>query len=813
MRYPHRRVRLYDKDPIVCAIWGYLIRVSPGEIRNLPLVFDHIDELKVPQEVKWLLGFWANRATVNPSKSPSKWMRQLGQQQTGVYWSVVIRERLARQVDFIRHWTVTQCSYEQIPDDTATWFIDPPYDSKAGEYYRYGRKDIDYKHLGEWCQSRSGQVIVCEQVGANWLDFRPFRDFKGLRGVSKEAIWTKTDESPGLLSPKSSNLISFPAANKDGRKHYLLAPPELRDETKAEFGDDLYKHGHILTAAGTNAIPLPKILRFHVPEGSVIGDVTLGKEVPSEVRKEESQLCVGGEVSPLTSIHNQEFTSWAASYSGPRFHASFSDVPFGIGFMGKAWDSPGGPAAYQALAKQWGEAMLSVLYPGAVVFLFGGTRTWHRLASGMEDAGFEMFDTVMWLRGDGFPKAQDIGKLIDRKNGNGSKVRGTQASAESSSWSGHKTSQFKPAWQPVLCLRAPRGNLTFAELALKYGTGSLNVDGARFGSGAKKWDPPKGGIFHASEPGDQRFIDNPLGRYPANLILDEESAKLLDAQSGVSKSRRDAGGQSKKGGDIYLHGMQSRNGSTHTDEGGASRFIYVAKASKKERGEGNSHPCVKPLALCRHLATLLLPPSSEEPRRILVPFAGSGSEMIGAKQAGWDEIVGVDQDAHYCEIAKRRLKALADCLGQSSVGALPPVKRRVSTLFWACPRPKTKHWGSGQVWGRICRIFGTPDAAFGKTDGIPEGIAAYDLNNGYDWKRLPLPDNYHAFGFWDPPYDHMYRLEALEIWRVCRRLAILHPRIYPKSWFVGCRREAVVAVTFGPYKVIRCLSIFTKEKP
>jgi hypothetical protein len=240
LRYPHRRVRLYDKDPIICAIWHYLIGVSPEEIRKLPLIFNHIDELEVPQEVKWLLGFWANRATVNPSKSPSKWMRQLGQQQTGVYWSAEIRERLARQVDFIRHWTVAQCSYEQIPDQAATWFIDAPYDSRAGEYYRYGRKDIDYKHLGEWCQSRSGQVIVCEQVGATWLDFRPFRNFKGLRGVSKEAIWTKTDESPVLLSPKSSNLISFPAANKDDKKHFWLTPPELRDETKAEFGDELH---------------------------------------------------------------------------------------------------------------------------------------------------------------------------------------------------------------------------------------------------------------------------------------------------------------------------------------------------------------------------------------------------------------------------------------------------------------------------------------------------------------------------------------------------------------------------------------------
>ena len=108
------------------------------------------------------------------------------------------------------------------------------------------------------------------------------------------------------------------------------------------------------------------------------------------------------------------------------------------------------------------------------------------------------------------------------------------------------------------------------------------------------------------------------------------------------------------------------------------------------------------------------------------------------------------------------------------------------------------HLGSGQVWDRICRIFGTPDAAFGKTDGIPEGIAYYDLSNGYDWKRLLLPDDYHLFGFWDPPYfndDHtrfkMFKREAQEIWRVCKRLAILHPLVYPTSWFAGAGQMCI----------------------
>ena len=129
-------------------------------------------------------------------------------------------------------------------------------------------------------------------------------------------------------------------------------------------------------------------------------------------------------------------------------------------------------------------------------------------------------------------------------------------------------------------------------------------------------------------------------------------------------------------------------------------------------------------------------------------------------------------------------------------------KGPVFASFWACPRPLTRHWGSGQVWERICKELGVPDAAFGKTDGIPSGITSYDLKNGYDWKFLPLGDNHHKFGFFDPPYfsdNHkrfrMFKKEAQEIWRTCQRLAILHPMIYPMSWFPGARRAVLRGVT------------------
>ncbi len=131
--------------------------------------------------------------------------------------------------------------------------------------------------------------------------------------------------------------------------------------------------------------------------------------------------------------------------------------------------------------------------------------------------------------------------------------------------------------------------------------------------------------------------------------------------------------------------------------------------------------------------------------------------------------------------------------------------------FWACPRAMTKHWGSGQVFDRITKSFGLPDVAFGKTDGIPEGIKAVDKNNGYEWNDLPFKDNEFSFGYWDPPYDKMYKKETQEIWRCCKKLAILHTHIYPTSWLEDAKRVGMVAVTMGPLKQIRCLQVFQKQ--
>jgi hypothetical protein len=141
------------------------------------------------------------------------------------------------------------------------------------------------------------------------------------------------------------------------------------------------------------------------------------------------------------------------------------------------------------------------------------------------------------------------------------------------------------------------------------------------------------------------------------------------------------------------------------------------------------------------------------------------------------------------------------------------VKSAIKFDFWACQRPLTHRWGSGQVFVRITKQLGPPDVAFGKTDGIPDDVLAVDKELNYDWIDLPYPNNHFNFGYWDPPYDHLYKKEGIEIWRTCKRLAILHTHIWPRAWLKGSIREAMIAVTMGSMKQIRCLQVFRKELP
>ena len=135
--------------------------------------------------------------------------------------------------------------------------------------------------------------------------------------------------------------------------------------------------------------------------------------------------------------------------------------------------------------------------------------------------------------------------------------------------------------------------------------------------------------------------------------------------------------------------------------------------------------------------------------------------------------------------------------------------------FWACQRPLTHRWGSGQVFHRIEAEIDHIDVAFGATDGVPEACFVVDRNTGYEWLKLPFGDNEFRFGYWDPPYDRLYKKEGQEIWRTCQKLAILHTYIWPRAWLdyvAKSQRVAMIAVTFGPMKQIRCLQIFKKKE-
>jgi hypothetical protein len=204
VRYPWHDVILVERDPNIATTWRYLLRVKSSEILSLPDVRsgETTDDLAgVPQEARLLIGWWLNGGSAQPKKSPGKWARMQTDNggpgwTTGggqLNWGPRVRERIASQLDAIRHWRVIEGEHTMAPDVEATWFIDPPY-VKAGKHYRFGSKTLDYPALAAWCRRRFGQVLVCENEGATWLPFRPWRCIKSSNNaegaqVSKEAIW------------------------------------------------------------------------------------------------------------------------------------------------------------------------------------------------------------------------------------------------------------------------------------------------------------------------------------------------------------------------------------------------------------------------------------------------------------------------------------------------------------------------------------------------------------------------------------------------------------------------------------------------
>lgn len=185
--YHDRDVLLFEKDPVVYGVWDYLISAKKEYILALPLDPTEVANLGTRQ--RDFIGFWFARGVTSPSRTMNAWGR------SGKYpysfWSEKTRERIANQVDKIKHWRVVNGSYEQIPNQEATWFVDPPY-QVAGKFYRFGSGGLDYAHLASWVNDLSGQIIVCEDSRADWLPFRPFVGARNCRNRAyHEAVYLK----------------------------------------------------------------------------------------------------------------------------------------------------------------------------------------------------------------------------------------------------------------------------------------------------------------------------------------------------------------------------------------------------------------------------------------------------------------------------------------------------------------------------------------------------------------------------------------------------------------------------------------------
>jgi DNA modification methylase len=460
-----------------------------------------------------------------------------------------------------------------------------------------------------------------------------------------------------------------------------------------------------------------------------------------------------------------------------------TDPPYGLSFMGKKWD-------YDVPSVELWQEALRVLKPGGTMLCFAGSRTQHRMAVNVEDAGFELKDCIMWLYGSGFPKATDISKQLDKVQGrsfekqleftkflrtnkgdytnnqldeilglkegafhffalsqsNNSiprkahylkfkelfgfgdewdtyieeaerEVVGKQENAmsgwntdgstkfvdrditkpktpEAQAWEGWKSHGLKPAYEPILVAVKPNDG-TYANNALKWGVSGLNIDGGRVPHQNKEDEYHRDNTttnesFFGNAEGKMDRNSHEQGRFPANIILDEEAGEMLDEQSGELKPQGNKLGKEldTNGKGSAFGGGQVNDSNNYKDKGGASRFFYCAKASKSERNAGceglperekaqlagannnkpkedlddvsaryrskpmsNIHPTVKPLKLMEYLCTLTKTPTGGI---VLDPFAGSGTTLLAAKNVGRDYI-GIEREEEYIEIIKARL--------------------------------------------------------------------------------------------------------------------------------------------------------------
>lgn len=362
-----------------------------------------------------------------------------------------------------------------------------------------------------------------------------------------------------------------------------------------------------------------------------------------------------------------------------------TDPPYGISFMNRKWD-------YQLPSVETWQEIFRILKHGGHILVACGTRTQHRMVCNIEDAGFEIRDIITWLYGSGFPKSLNVSKAIDTKLGaerlitqegktksaefsgkfdqassNKRERRDIPATNEAKQWDGWGTS-LKPACEFFTLARKPLSENTVAENVLKYGTGGINIDACRIPHNEVVKTANRQQRSATCNPDTCGFDStqnnvasaNPSGRFPANIILDEQAAQALDEQTGILTS-----GNVKPEGFIgeykaQVYGKYANNtinpDTVYGDSGGASRFFYTAKSSRSERnyglpeGTNNIHPTVKPLKLMEYLVKLITPTGG----LVADPFMGSGSTGIAAVLNGFD-FIGMELEEHSFKTAETRI--------------------------------------------------------------------------------------------------------------------------------------------------------------
>jgi len=378
-----------------------------------------------------------------------------------------------------------------------------------------------------------------------------------------------------------------------------------------------------------------------------------------------------------------------SEFEDDHFDAVVTDPPYGLSFMGRGWD-------HGVPGPEFWTAIMRVAKPGAHLLAFGGTRTHHRLMVAIEDAGWEIRDCLMWLHGQGFPKSQNVAKMMAKKG-----------MAEADDWEGWGTA-LKPSWEPIVLARKPFTGTVVNNVA-EYGTGAMNIDATRiattdaFGGGAHMSDTGEAAALLGRggyERGDGWVPGAEGGRFPANLMLAHHSDCIYEGLTDFKPANGSGTASAKSGGigggmfgdgtpdhvggpdrgtetiekwdchpdcPVGMVDEQSGDvGSGAGNTGAASRFFYVAKASKAERSVGlpegvvNKHPTVKPVELMRYLIRLVTPLGGI----VLDPFCGSGTTGVAAIEEGLS-FMGIDDDEESVEWASARLRSAVEAQAES----------------------------------------------------------------------------------------------------------------------------------------------------